>query len=72
MAEHWQARGQVDEQADWQAGGQMSSQVLLMLMTVQRLSGSDATRRQKAALGSAARTGGWVSETGRRSVEGKR
>lgn len=69
-----QARKRDGEQADWQAGGQMSRQVLLTLITVQRLSESDATRGQKAALRSAARMGGGGWETGglgscRREVE---
>lgn len=34
LAEHRQAYRRADEQADWQAGGQMSRQVLLMLITV--------------------------------------
>lgn len=38
LAEHWQADRSAGKQADWQAGGQMSRQVLLMLISVQRLS----------------------------------
>lgn len=51
------------KQADWQAGGQMSMQVLLMLIAVQSFSESDATWGQRTVLRLAARMGGGVVDS---------